>query len=105
MTSIDELFKKPNLPAGSTKRKYEPPGAQQAYKAAKLSSNGSPNGLHSNGATVENAEDDDVEAGPELPPNDEGDDEEGRFFGGGVTQDTAEALDYIDQQVEDGYKE
>ncbi|KAK3680812.1 hypothetical protein LTR37_021040 [Vermiconidia calcicola] len=105
MTSIDELFKKPNLPAGSTKRKYEAPDAQQAYKAAKLSSNGSPNGLHSNGATVEDAEDDDVEAGPELPPNDEGDDEEGRFFGGGVTKDTAEALDYIDQQDEDGYKE
>jgi beta-catenin-like protein 1 len=106
MTSVDDLFKKPNLPLGSTKRKFEAPDAQQAYKATKLSSNDSPNGHRSNGATVEDAEeDDDIEAGPTLPPDDEGDDEEGRFFGGGVTENTAEALDYIDQQDEDGFKE
>jgi beta-catenin-like protein 1 len=106
MTSMDELFKKPNLPLGSTKRKYDAPDAQQAYKAAKLSVNGSPNSTRTNGATVEDVgDDDDVEAGPTLPPDDENDDEEGRFFGGGVTEDTAEALDYIDQQDENGFKE
>ena len=105
MTSVDELFKKPSLPGGSVKRKFEAPDPQQAYKAAKLSSNGSPNGAHPNGSTVEDVEDDDdIEAGPKLPPDDEGDDEEGRFFGGGVTRDTAEALDYIDEQDEDGFK-
>lgn len=44
-------------------------------------------------------EDDDVAAGPELPPDleDEAlDDEEGRFFGGGITNDTAEVLDFIE---------
>jgi beta-catenin-like protein 1 len=87
MTSVDELFKKPNLPIQtSSKRKFEAPDAEQVYKAAKLSTNGSPNGRHLNGVTVENAaddDDDDIEAGPELPPDDGGDDEEGRFFGGG----------------------
>ena len=106
MTSVDELFKKPNLPFGSTKRKFEAPDPQQAYKAAKLSRNGSPNGTTGNGATVEDLEDDDdVEAGPELPPDDEGDDEDGRFFGGGVTRDTVEALDYVDQQDGGEFKE
>lgn len=63
MTSIDELFKKPGtFTSGSIKRKFETPDAEQAYKAAKLSSNGSPNGTNGNGATVED-EDDDVEAG------------------------------------------
>ena len=53
-------------------------------------------------ATVEDEKDDeDIEAGPELPP-DEGhnqvDDEEGRFFGGGITKNTVEVLDFIDEQ-------
>jgi beta-catenin-like protein 1 len=107
MTSVDELFKKPSLPSGSTKRKFDAPDAQEVYKAAKLSANGSPNGRNrANGATVEDAGgDEDIEAGPELPPDDEDDDEEGRFFGGGVTRDAAEALDYIDEQDEDGFAE
>ena len=75
-----------------------------SYKATKISSESSPNGARPNGATLEDVEEEDIEAGPELPPDDEGDDEEGRFFGGGVTRDTAEALDYIDEQDEDGYK-
>lgn len=44
---------------------------------------------------------DDGEAGPELPPDfedDVPDDEEGRFFGGGMEQKTAQAMEYIDQQ-------
>lgn len=100
MTSVDDLFKKPGLPSGSLKRKLEIPDAQEAYKATKVSSGTSPNGSHPNGATVEDEEDDDTEAGPELPP-DEDEDEEGRFFGTGMTKDTAEALDYIDQQEEE----
>lgn len=97
MTSVDDLFKKPNLPSGSIKRKFEAPDAQEAYKAAKLGANGSPNGTRTNGASVEDVPDDDVddvEAGPDLPPEDD----ENRFFGGGVTRDAAEALDYIDGQ-------
>lgn len=45
-----------------------------------------------------------MEAGPSAPPEDEDygpdipDDEEGRFFGGGVTQEENEILDYMDDQ-------
>ena len=86
MTSIDDLFKRPALPSNGLKRKLEASDAEAAYKAAKLTSNGTSNGH----ATVEDeTEDDDVEAGPTLPP----DDEEGRFFGGGVSTNTAEALE------------
>lgn len=49
-------------------------------------------------------ENDDVAAGPELPPDLEEealDDEEGRFFGGGITNDTAEVLDFIDGREND----
>lgn len=49
-------------------------------------------------------EDDDVAAGPELPPDLEEealDDEEGRFFGGGITADTAEVLDFIEGREKD----
>lgn len=53
---------------------------------------------------MEDAEDVDEVAGPELQPdNDEElvDDDEGRFFGGGITRDTAEVLDFIDEQDRD----
>ena len=57
-------------------------------------------------ASVQDEADDDVEAGPELPPDDEEEgagDEEGRFFGGGISSDTAEILNYVDtQQKDDG---
>ena len=50
-------------------------------------------------ATVEDGDDEDIEAGPELPPDeDEADDDEGRFFGGGISNDTAEVLDFIDER-------
>lgn len=101
MTSVDDLFKKPG-PSSSNKRKFETPDAQAVYKATKLSSSSSPNGTHA--ATVEDGGDDDVEAGPELPP-DEDDDEDGRFFGSGVTKDGEEALDYLDEQDGEEFKE
>ena len=45
------------------------------------------------------------EAGPELPPDldddNRVDDEEGRFFGGGVTGDTVAAMDFLDEQDQD----
>ncbi|KAI9852845.1 MAG: hypothetical protein M1824_001690 [Vezdaea acicularis] len=44
--------------------------------------------------------------GPELPPDEElepePDDEEGRFFGGGITNDTAEILDFMGEQGDAG---
>lgn len=121
MASIDDLFRKPNsLP----KRKLEDPNKAfsngLSNKSAKLTDGSSPrsstNGSHetngSNGSNGSNgkaasAEDElsddqeDIEAGPSLPPDDvgeeAGDDEEGRFFGGGVTQQEREVIDYIDK--------
>lgn len=101
-SSIDDLFRRPNLPPASNKRKYEASDAQEVYKSTKLTKSSSPNG-HTNGASVKDGDeddddDDDMEAGPELPPDDdEGDDEDGNFFGSGMTQSATEALDYIDQ--------
>ncbi|KAK1057287.1 hypothetical protein LTR74_014273 [Friedmanniomyces endolithicus] len=107
MTSVDELFRKPNLPSGNLKRKLEVPDAEQAYKATKLSVTSTANG-DTNGASVDDAleddENEDLEAGPELPPDDAGEDGD-RFFGGGVTKSSAEALDYIDQQDGDDFAE
>lgn len=53
----------------------------------------------------ERGDDEDIVAGPELPPE-EGeplpdDDEDGRFFGGGLTKDTADVMDFIDEQDKD----
>ncbi|KZF24298.1 DUF1716-domain-containing protein [Xylona heveae TC161] len=99
MTSIDELFNKQGFSGG--KRKFDADrNAEEVYKSAKLEANGDVKGKGR--ATVEDEvdDDDDVEAGPALPPGEDDldpDDEEGRFFGGGITQDTAEALDFIDE--------
>ena len=76
------------------------------YKATKISANGDVKSKSR--ATVEDVgegDDDDVAAGPEAPPDaDEQlpeDDEEGRFFGGGLTKDTVDVMDFIDEQDND----
>ena len=98
MTSIDKLFRRPNLPS---KRKLESPSdPTQSYKSAKLTANGDVK--RRNHASVEEAGGlDDEEAGPKLPPDlaeDDGPDEddEGRFFGSGIEEEAKQALDYLD---------
>ena len=128
MASIDDLFRKPNaLP----KRKHEDPtkafSNTLSNKSTKLTEGSSPrsstNGSHettpssfSNGSNGKAAfvqdevadEEDDIAAGPALPPGDpedeEGDDEEGRFFGGGVTKQERDVIDYI-EKTENGESE
>ena len=77
------------------------------YKATKISPNGD---VKTNArATVadEGSDNDDVAAGPELPPDgdeqvpDDDDDDEGRFFGGGLTKNTADVMNFIDEQDND----
>ncbi|OAX78878.1 hypothetical protein ACJ72_06807 [Emergomyces africanus] len=98
MANIDDLFKKPLLPS---KRKPEPlRDASEVYKSAKVGANGDASSRRS--AAVEDALDDEDEVGPELPPDfnpdeDIPDDEEGRFFGGGISRDTAGALDFVEK--------
>ena len=74
----------------------------EIYKSAKL--NGI-DGIRNGQASVsDETEEDDAEAGPELPPDFEDEavgDEEGRFFGGGITRDTADVLDFIDERDQD----
>lgn len=74
------------------------PGALgEVYKAAKLDSNAQ-GSRHSPSREADetrddNADnDDDADYGPEMPP----DDEEGRFFGGGISKRETEILDYLD---------
>jgi beta-catenin-like protein 1 len=97
MTSIDDLFKGAN---GASKRKFENPREADplAYKSVKLEEDSD---VKMSG-TAADEEDDDDEAGPSLPPDfDEdgpGDDDEGHFFGGGLDEDTKDAMDYLDAQ-------
>ncbi|KAK3343202.1 Catenin-beta-like protein [Neurospora tetraspora] len=103
--NVDELFQKAGVPS---KRKLDPiRDPNEIYKSAKLSSNGSRH------AQVE--DEDDAEAGPAPPPEDgeddgdygpsapliedDGDDEEGRFFGGGITAQEKEILDFMDSNT------
>ncbi|KAI5300228.1 hypothetical protein KEM55_008692 [Ascosphaera atra] len=103
MTSIDELFKKDFTSSGG-KRKHEPShDPNEVYKAAKLSPE-RPRSREADPGDDAGAGPDE-EAGPELPPDfapDDipEDDEEGRFFGGGVSKDTIKALDLVDQLEE-----
>jgi beta-catenin-like protein 1 len=124
MTSVDELFRKPGA---ASKRKLEDPTASFSHnhsnKASKLASGSSPrgssndphesvtNGSESEGAVVQdglNGGSEDLEAGPSPPlenvEDEVGDDEEGRFFGGGVTKEERKVMDYIDKN-EDGEAE
>lgn len=75
------------------------------YKAAKLDANGDVKGKGKAAAVDDEPEDESDFAGPELPPDfeeDVPDDEEGRFFGGGMAKETAQAMDYLDRQDQDG---
>ncbi|KAF4125962.1 beta-catenin-like protein 1 [Geosmithia morbida] len=103
MTSVDEIFKKSGV---VSKRKLDSVrDPNEIYKSAKTSSNGA--SRHTSAAD----EDEEMEAGPTLPPDDgedeqdfgpemlpdnDDDDEEGRFFGGGVTKQEYKILDYVE---------
>ncbi|KAL7960149.1 Catenin-beta-like protein [Trichoderma compactum] len=95
MANVDDLFKA----SGSIgKRKLDQPirDPNEIYKATKLTDR-STNRHAQVEDDVENPADDD-DFGPELPPEDDvGDDEEGRFFGGGITKQESEILDFVDK--------
>lgn len=75
------------------------------YKATKIGPNGD---VKSSGKAPVNDEDsmEDIEAGPAMPPEQDEEeagpeDDEGRFFGGGITKNTTAVLDFIDDQDKD----
>ncbi|POR36326.1 Beta-catenin-like protein 1 [Tolypocladium paradoxum] len=105
MASVDDIFKSAGVPS---KRKLEAiRDPNEIYKSSKLSANGSSRRAH-----VDDDDDpeddrragtaagpDDGDFGPDRPPrdaDDEGDDEEGRFFGGGITKQESQILDYVE---------
>ena len=94
-----------------------PPAAStEAYKSAKTTSNGHRSSRQAHVQDDPEDNNDDIEAGPAPPPEDDedegdygpaapppddfeeedGDDEEGRFFGGGISKREKEVLDFID---------
>lgn len=105
MARVDDIFTYSGVPS---KRKLESVrDPNEIYKASKVSANGSDRRAH-----VENGHEDDREAGPAagpgddqdfgpaMPPGDEGkngDDEEGRFFGGGISKQESRILDFVDE--------
>ncbi|KAH8887841.1 DUF1716-domain-containing protein [Thozetella sp. PMI_491] len=103
MASVDDIFKHAGV---GGKRKLDPVrDPSEIYKASRTSNGQSTRHAHAHVDEDEDVEagpappgddDDDMEAGPALPPDDDdGDDEEGRFFGGGVTAQENEILDYM----------
>lgn len=112
MTSIDELFKSSGTTNGKRKPTYSSDPTRH-HKVLKLGQRSDPDGkaqvadhnsldVSTNGFDGVEEEDDGM-AGPERPPDHEidepdNDDEEGRFFGGGVNNDTAEVLDIIEER-------
>ncbi|GAA5966706.1 hypothetical protein JCM3765_007605 [Sporobolomyces pararoseus] len=104
---IDEIFKTPPLPKTSTssststsnnKRKHlsEPSFDPESYKSIKLSSDQSPSSV-GGGVTIQDEEDDD----DEFAPNGDADyfkeeDEDGRFFGGGLSSVQKQVLNIMD---------
>ncbi|OAQ64017.1 hypothetical protein VFPPC_13825 [Pochonia chlamydosporia 170] len=102
MASVDDIFKNSGVPS---KRKLDAiKDPNEIYKASKLSANGPNRRAH-----VQDHPDDDHEAGPQpdddgdfgpaMPPDedDAGDDEEGRFFGGGISKQESQILDFVDE--------
>ena len=110
MNDIDTLFKRPHIPS---KRKFEPsPNPSDIYKSTKTFENGGSQSGQRTAVVEEDEEAQDGEdgvAGPNLPLDEEelagSPDEEGRFFGGGVNRNTAEVLDFIDEQEKQEYTE
>lgn len=69
----------------------------EIYKSSRLSTDGDSNRRARVDDDVPEDGDDGEDFGPELPPDDGGDeDEEGRFFGGGISKQESQILDYVD---------
>ncbi|KZT19261.1 DUF1716-domain-containing protein [Neolentinus lepideus HHB14362 ss-1] len=106
---IDKMFKVPKLP-GSSKRKMPEAPTPEMLKRIRLDSETASGGV-TNGAaqdngkrravTIEN-EDEDADASQDFAPGGDADyfaeeDDEGRFFGGGLTSEQKEILNIFDK--------
>ncbi|THV08501.1 DUF1716-domain-containing protein [Dendrothele bispora CBS 962.96] len=111
---IDELFKAPRFPAGSNKRKMPDNPTPEMLKKMRMDTNAAgatttaTNGSSNKGkarATVEEVEDEDAKPSQDFAPGGDADyfaeeDDEGRFFGGGLTSEQKEILNIFDNAGE-----
>ncbi|TCD69674.1 hypothetical protein EIP91_006691 [Steccherinum ochraceum] len=120
---IDKLFKVPKLPAGSNKRRMPDNPTPEMLKRMKMdttptSAESSSNGRSTQGpapsrrATVEDAEDEDGDDRMEgtFAPGADADyfteeDDEGRFFGSGLTSEQKDILNIFDNAGGEGVQE
>ncbi|KAM3502632.1 hypothetical protein MY11210_009006 [Beauveria gryllotalpidicola] len=100
MASVDDVFKNAGL-QNQNKRKLDAVrDRNEIYKSSRLSTGGDSNRR----ARVE--DEDEQDFGPELPPvDDSGEDKEGRFFGGGISEKESQILDYVDDADADAAPE
>ncbi|KAK1961105.1 DUF1716-domain-containing protein [Colletotrichum sublineola] len=105
MSDVAELFRA----GGAGKRKLDAVrDPNEIYKSAKLSA---ADALSRHASAEDAAEEDGVAVGPPIASGDNEDedygpemspdDEEGRFFGGGITRQESEILDYVDGRGEE----
>ncbi|KAG6168603.1 hypothetical protein E4U11_005482 [Claviceps purpurea] len=102
MASIDDIFKNSVV---SSKRKLDViQDPNELYKASKVKS--THDGHGDGDDRMDEREDDEQDFGPSMPPgsNDQdgidGDDEEGRFFGGGISKQESQILDFVDEAAD-----
>ncbi|KAG5938656.1 hypothetical protein E4U60_001249 [Claviceps pazoutovae] len=102
MASIDDIFKNSGV---SSKRKLDViQDPNELYKASKVKS--THDGHDNDDDRMDEREDDEQDFGPSMPPgsNDhdgiDGDDEEGRFFGGGISKQESQILDFVDEAAD-----
>ncbi|KAG6095022.1 hypothetical protein E4U30_002809 [Claviceps sp. LM220 group G6] len=98
MASIDDIFKNSGV---SSKRKLDViQDPNELYKSSKVKS--THDGHGNDDDRMDEREDEEQDFGPSMPPgsNDQdeidGDDEEGRFFGGGISKQESQILDFVD---------
>ncbi|KAH8105853.1 Catenin-beta-like protein [Cristinia sonorae] len=117
---IDKLFKVPKLPTGGNKRRMPDNPTPEMLKRMKIDTSPGPSESSSNGhtapasrkATVEDAQDADGDERMEtdFAPGGDADyfaeeDDEGRFFGGGLTSEQKDILNIFDNAGGEGVQE
>ncbi|KAK2466249.1 hypothetical protein APHAL10511_001891 [Amanita phalloides] len=110
---IDKLFKVPQIPSGSNKRKMPDAPTPDMLKRMKMAQeNGhelQPQKKYKS-VTVEEVDDDEAERDRDFAPGGDADyfveeDDEGRFFGGGLTAEQKEILNIFDKSSAEGIQE
>ncbi|KAJ7591031.1 Catenin-beta-like protein [Mycena floridula] len=103
---IDKLFKVPKLPAGGNKRKLPDNPTPEVLKKLKFDTESTPVPSASTSTTVTMEEVEDEDTPSSFAPGNDADyfaeeDDEGRFFGGGLTSEQKDILNIFDNAAED----